>query len=262
MLWSHRLNPGPPNRFTLEPEAITEIISFGKWIFVSTALYFLASQSDRLILGKLFSLEMLGVYGIAFTLADMPRQLIFAISSKVIFPAISKLTDLPRETLRAKILQKRKFILIIAALLLTVPVSFGDLIISVLYDERYAQATWMMPILALGLWHTLLHSTTNPSLLAIGKPNYCSLGNFITFLNIIIGVPLGFYLMGKVGAIIGVALSDLPLYGAVMYGLWREGLVCIGQDLKATALFIGLLSAVLMIRLILGLDLPIHQLFN
>ncbi|HAA27014.1 MAG TPA: polysaccharide biosynthesis protein, partial [Cyanobacteria bacterium UBA8553] len=53
LLWSHRLLPHQPNRFAWDKEAAQKIFTFGKWIFFSTALTFLASQADRLILGKL-----------------------------------------------------------------------------------------------------------------------------------------------------------------------------------------------------------------
>ena len=260
MVWSHRLNPGPPNRFAWERDATKDLLTFGKWIFVSTALTFLAWQTDRLILGKLLSLEMLGVYGIAFTLSDMPRQIILAISGKVIFPAFSKFADLPRETFRAKILRNRKPVLIASALGLTLMVSFGDILISVLYDNRYAEATWMLPILGLGVWPIVLTQTIDPSLFAIGKPRYIAYGCFLSFLFLAIGIPLGFSLIGTVGAVIAVPLSNLPLYGAITYGLWRERLACIGQDIKATALFLVLLTIVLFVRIVLGFGLPINSL--
>ncbi|HEY9693958.1 MAG TPA: oligosaccharide flippase family protein [Oculatellaceae cyanobacterium] len=262
MVWSHRLHPGVPNRFAWEQNAIQDLFTFGKWIFISTALTFLASQADRLILAKLISIEMLGVYSIAFALADIPRQIVRALSGTIIFPTLSKLADLPRETFRAKILQKRKYILVAFALGFAVLIGFGDMLILALYDRRYTEASWMMPILALGLWHTLLYGTMGYSLIAVGKPMYNSLGFLLSFLTISIGLPLGFYQMGIVGAVIVIAFYDLPLYGVMVYGLWREGLMSIGQDIKATLLFFVLLTTVLLGRFLLGWGLPINQLLQ
>jgi len=261
MVWSHNLIPGTSNRFTWNLEAGKEIFSFGKWIFFSTAITFFAEQADRLILGKLIPLEVLGVYGIAFALADIPRMVILAISSKVIFPAFSKLTDLPRETLLPKILRNRKPFLVILAVGLTVLVSFGDILILTLYDQRYAQAAWMLPILALGIWPRVLTQSIDQCLFAIGKPCYPAYGSLFKFLFTVIGLPLGFSLMGIAGAVIVVALNDLPFYGAITYGLWRERLVVIGQDIKATALFLVLLTVTLIARTVLGFGLPIDGLF-
>lgn len=262
MVWSHFLVRGERNRFAWDKEAAQSIFAFGKWIFVATALTFLALQSDRMILGKLVSFEMLGVYGIAFTLADIPRSIILALSGKVIFPAFSKLSDLPRSTFRDKILKNRQPILLVLAIGLTILISFGDRFIFMLYKPEYHQAGWMLPIIAFGIWHTTLYSTMSPALLALGKSQYGAQGYLFSFLTISIGLPLAFQQWGMLGAILVVACYDLPVYAVNMYGLWREGMICIGQDLKATFLFLGLLSAVLFGRVMLGWGLPIAQILQ
>ncbi len=168
MVWSHRLFPEQPNRFAWEQDAVKSIFSFGKWIFLSTALYFFVSQSDRLILGKLISLEMLGIYGIAFTLADIPRQIIGALSNKVIFPSFAKLADLPREMFRAKILKNRRYLLVGLAAGLSLMIGFGDRLVFILYKSNYHEAGWMVPIIGLGIWHTSLYFTAFPAKKLLG----------------------------------------------------------------------------------------------
>lgn len=259
MMWSHRLIAGASNRFAWEQEAANELFSFGRWIFVSTAVTFLGTQVDRLILGKLISFELLGVYGIAFTLAYLPSQVIAALSSKVIFPAVSKLAHLPRQTLRAKILQNRRLLLVSSALILTVLVSFGDKLILTLYDKRYSQAAWMLPLLAIGIWPNLLSETLRQCLVAVGKPSYQAYGQLLKGIYMCIGIPLGFSLMGMLGAIIVVALNDIPVYGVIAYGLWREGLGSLKQDIQVTVLLIILLTLVLMGRVMLGFGLSFNS---
>ncbi len=261
MVWSHRLIPDQTNRFTWDTDALKNIFSFGKWIFVSTALYFFVSQSDRMILGKLISLEMLGIYGIAFTLADIPRQVILALSNKVIFPSFAKLADLPRETFRAKILKNRRLLLVGLALGLSLLIGFGDRLVFILYKSNYHEAGWMVPIIALGIWHTTLYCTTSPALLALGKSHYQPPGYILTFVAISIGLPLVFFQFGIVGAMFVIAFYDLPIYAVNMYGLWREGLICLEQDIVATVLLLEFLGCVLLARYILGWGLPIDQIF-
>ncbi|MEG4043269.1 MULTISPECIES: oligosaccharide flippase family protein [unclassified Microcoleus] len=259
VVWSHFLIPGKSNRFAWDKEAAKEIFSYGKWIFLSTALFFLCSQADRLILGKIFTLTMLGIYGIAFTLGDMPRQIIIAISSRVIFPSISMLAELPREELRAKILKNRKLILIPLAVGLAIFVSFGDQLILILYPKEYVAASWMMPILALGIWHTTLHNMMGSCLLAVGKSQYQAMGNLLTFVNLCISIPLAYHLKGNLGAVIAIALGDLPTYAVISYGLWKEGLTCFLQDIQLTGLFVGVLLIIIWGRVAFGLELPIDK---
>lgn len=262
LVWSHRLLPEQANRFAWDKEASKSIFSFGKWIFFSTVLTFLASQSDRLILGKLLSPAMLGVYGIAYTLADIPRQVILALSGKVIFPAFSKMADLPRETFRTKILKNRRLLLLALAALLTILVSFGDYVILLLYKKEYHEAAWMLPIIAVGIWHTSLYSTMSPALLALGKPIYNTLGYLLTLITISTALLVGHHFLGMKGAVIAVAVGDIPFYGVTMYGLWREKLGCFKQDLWATAVFLCLLAAVLFGRFVVTGTLPISPILR
>ncbi len=257
---SHRLGSRMAHRIVWEKEAVQEIISFGRWIFVSTAMTFLAWQADRLILGRLFSLEMLGIYTVAFTMADFPRQIIQKMSRLVMFPIISQYIHLERSQLRAKILKKRWLIVVGLAGLITMLAGFGDLIIDFLYDERYEAASWMLPILAVGLWPLLLSASIERSLEAIGQPKFLAFGNFSKFIYMVLLLPFAYDLYSVFGAVIVVAFNDVPVYIAVNYGLWKENLTGMGQDFQATILLIIFLSIVLIGRKLLGLGLPIESL--
>lgn len=261
MSLSHQLGSRMTHRLVWEKEAVQEIISFGRWIFVSTAMTFLAWQADRLILGRLFSLEMLGIYTVAFTMADFPRQVIQQISRLVMFPIISQYIHLERSELRAKILKKRWLIVVGLAGLITMLAGFGDLIINFLYDERYEAASWMLPILAVGLWPLLLSASIERSLEAIGQPKFLAFGNFSKFIYMVMMLPFAYNLYGVLGAVIVVAFNDIPVYLSVNYGLWREKLTGIGQDIQATFLLICFLALVLIGRNVLSLGLPIDSLF-
>jgi O-antigen/teichoic acid export membrane protein len=259
---SYWLIPKYFNHFEWDEDAVKEILSFGKWMFIASALMFAAEQADYMVLGKLLSFKVLGVYIIAWTLASIPREILKQLSHKVIFPTISKQADLPRSVLRAKILPQRQLILLGFATVLATLVAFGDLVVSTLYDQRYADATWMMPILCCGMWFSILFYTISPALLAISKPLYSAQSNFARFAIITLAVPFVYQSFGSVGAIILIALSDLPLYIVNLYGLWQEKLFCFVQDVQTTVFFIGVLALLLLIRNTLGLGLPIQQLLS
>jgi hypothetical protein len=115
----------------------------------------------------------------------------------------------------------------------------------------------MLPILGIGIWPIVLSETLGRSLSSIGKPQYAAWGSFYRFLFIVICLPLGFKQLGILGAVIVVALNDIPTYLSVSYGLWREKLLCLRQDLQATAVFLGLIILMLFGRSILGINLPV-----
>lgn len=257
LVWSHIISPNPPNQLALEKKAVGEIFSFGKWIFLSTALTFFAMQSDRLILGKLLGLQLLGVYGIALALAEVPKQVTLAVGGKVVFPMFSKFVSLPRSEFRSKIRRGRLPILLVTAPTLAVMISFGDILITTLYDDRYAAAGWMIPLLALGMWPLILVTTIDGALFAMGNPTPSTWGYFYSFLALAGGIWAGFHLFGTIGAIAAVPLSNVPYYAAVAYGLCKEKIDCFDQDGYATGLLLALSTVFIAARYAFGLPLPL-----
>jgi O-antigen/teichoic acid export membrane protein len=236
------LVPGIRNRFDWDKTAVKEIVHFGKWIVVGTAFFFFAMQSDKLILGKLVSFTLLGVYGIAYNLSDVPRQVINAFSFKVGYPFIAKMIHLPMAEFRVKFLRYRQYTLLAGALLLSLMVNWGDLLVTKLYRPAFYEAAWMVPILALGLWHTLLYMTTSPVLLSLGKSKYNAVGNAVFCVAIVIGIPLGFFWFGIRGAVIAVAAGDFPFYLVNQFGAVKSGVRPLRQDLQMTICFLALVA--------------------
>ncbi len=243
-----RLVPGARNQFAWERASLREIIGFGKWIFLGTAFFFFASQADRLILGKLVSMTVLGMYGIAFQISDIPRSIINAFSTRVGYPFVSKIIHLPPADFRKEYLRYRFYVLLIGAFLLSAMVVWGHLILIKLYPVRYSSGSWMIPILALGLWQTLLYTTTSPVLFSLGRSSYNAVGNAAYCVAILAGIPLGWHFYGLEGAVIAVAAGDLPLYFVTQFGATREGVRPLWQDLQLTACFLGFLGLGLLLR--------------
>jgi O-antigen/teichoic acid export membrane protein len=117
----------------------------------------------------------------------------------------------------------------------------------------------MMPILALGIWHTTLYNIMGSCLLAVGKSQYPAMGNLLTFVNLCITIPLAYHLKGNLGAVIAIALGDIPTYIVINYGLWREGLTCFWQDIQLTGLFVAVLVTLIWCRVAFSLGLPIDK---
>ena len=237
-----KLLPGRRNSIAWDKEAVHSLVHFGKWIMIGTAFFFLASQADRLILGRLISFAMLGVYGIAFTFADIPRQIIQQFSYRVGLPFISKMTHLPFEEFRKNCLKYRFYVLCGGAVILSFVVNAGGPIVLKLYDHRYAAAGWMVPILALGLWHTLLYSTSNDILLALGKSKYNAIGTACFCATMFISLPIAFHFGGMLGAVISVAVGDVPFYAVLTFGVAREKVSVWRQDALMTCLFLVVLA--------------------
>lgn len=242
------LVPGIKNRFRWDKDSVQCLVHFGKWILLGTAASFFASQSDRLILGKLVSLSLLGVYGIAYSISDIPRAIINAFSQKVGYPFVAKMAYLPVSEFRQMFLRYRARVLVVGAFLLSLMVHLGGVLVTVMYDRRYHAASWMVPVLALGLWHTLMYATTQPALYSRGKSNYQAVGNIFYCIASVCCIPLGFHFWGMLGAVIAVAISDLPMYLTIVVAASRERISTWRQDLVMTATFLSILGIGFAIR--------------
>jgi O-antigen/teichoic acid export membrane protein len=245
-------------RFAWDSECVRTLLTFGKWILIGTALNFLALQSDRLILGKLVSFELLGIYTIAYSVSDLPRQIISQFCSRVGFPFIARFTEKPRDEYRRVLLKYRLPVLAVGGLMLILVICTGDIFITHVYDKRYHAAAWMIGILAAGLWHTLLYSTIYPAILSLSKAHYNAAGYLAYCITLFVLIPVGFTLYGMPGAVAAVALSDLPTYFVALYSAYREKVGTFLQDMLMTIGFAAALAGALALRVALGLGLPFH----
>jgi O-antigen/teichoic acid export membrane protein len=255
MVWSHRLEVGRRDRFLWNGDAARELIRFGKWIFATSLLGFLASQMDRLILGKLIPIEGLGIYAIAFMLHQVPDTVLGTLGFRVMFPAVSQVAHLPREELREKLLRNRRPLLAGLAIGVALIAALGDVLVHAVYDDRYRTAGWMLQILALGLWPRMLANTTGPALLALGQPRYIAYASALRFAFVTVAVPLGHMQWGMFGVVAAVAIASHGDYVIESYGLRRQGLWLARQDLQLTAFWLALLAGMAALRHALGLPI-------
>jgi O-antigen/teichoic acid export membrane protein len=205
-------------RFFLSKAYCYQIFSFGKWIFLSSIVYFASTNFDRLYLGTAMPFAVLGIYGIARSLADLIVALVVRLCSFVVFPFIASSTQVPPEQLRQRLKPKRLRILLLASLGLSVFAAVADLPIKILYDDRYQAAGWMLPIMTIGIWFSILCSINETTLLGLGKPNYGAVGNCFRFAYLLIALPNGFKHYGIAGVVIVVSLADLCRYLPIMIG--------------------------------------------
>src|SRR5262249_55302456 len=156
--------------------------------FVSSIVYFLAMNFDRLYLGKVAPLELLGVYGIARTLSDVVNALSLRLCYYLVFPTVSASSDVSREQLRGRLASIRLAFLLAAAFGLSCFIATADFVIEILYDQRYQAAAWMLPVLFSGSWFSILSSVNESALLGLGKPSYGAAANGLRLAFILIAL--------------------------------------------------------------------------
>jgi O-antigen/teichoic acid export membrane protein len=242
MIATHFLIPGVKQRLLISKQHVREILTFGKWIVVSSLVFFLSMHYDRLYLPTVIPLDVVGVYGIARAIAGLVTGLTGRLANVVVFPLLTSHSQMPRGELRRQLVPIRATFLLAAAFGISVLVAMLDLVIAVLYDERYQAAGWMLPILVSGSWFAILATINDSIVVGLGKPAYSAISNAGKLAFLAAGLPLGFALGGVTGVVLVVALSDACRYFPILLGQRREGLSFGMQDLLLTIAVFGLIA--------------------
>lgn len=240
-LLTHIYLPGEKNRLRWDKTAVVELVRFGRWIFLGTILTFVASQSDRLIFGKLVGLDELGVYFIGLNIAMLPVEALGKLTTQIIFPVYSRVRE--RDGDFHQIFEStRSSLLIAAGWAFAGLIAGGPTAIDLLYDPDYVAAGWQVQLLAIGGWWLTLARTYTAALYAAGEPKWNSLASFLKIIAMAIFIPLGYWLgeraggYGFHGAIAGFSASEIVRYLVAAASSRRIGMSGFAQDFRFTFL--------------------------
>jgi O-antigen/teichoic acid export membrane protein len=236
-LLSHRLFPGPSDRWAWDAEAFTEIFHFGKWIFISSILGFLAINGDRLVLGGLVSADVLGRYSIAFFLATALQLLMSRLFSAVAFPALSEVVRNTPDKLKANYYKIRIRVDALALFSSGCLFVLGVPIIHILYDQRYWSAGPMLEVLALSLI-AAGYELAEQCYLALGLPKWLTLQKTVRMLLLYLGVPIAFSMYQLPGAIWAIVLSMFSVIPVSIYVNSRLGILDVKKELMGIPFFL------------------------
>jgi O-antigen/teichoic acid export membrane protein len=234
---SYLVLPGVRHRFTIDRRSAREIIFFGKWIFLSSIIYFLAMNYDRLYFAKQIPLQLLGVYAIARSMADMLTTLVNRTSTWVIFPHVASMESTAPEV-RATLLHSRRTVLLLVALGFACFVAVSDGIVRLLYDARYEVAAEILPLMLLGVWISILCTVNDSVLLGMARSSYTAIANGAKLLTFVIGVPFAFHYYGLMAAIVVLNVGEVVRYVVLWLFSRRKHLAFGRDDLALTILFL------------------------
>ncbi len=247
---SHLWMDGVSNRFRYEKKALGELISFGKWIFISSAVGILAINGDRILLGVYVDAHTLGLYAIAVLIVASIEGLLGRLFATVSLPALSEVARTGPAGLRKAYYRMRTpgdlLLLFLCGLLFAA----GDLVIDLLYDPRYSTAGDMLKILSLSLF-TVRFGVAHQIYLAMGIPRFLAIINTVRFITLFSLVPLLHYHAGLQAAIWGIALHALATLPFIFYFNAKLGLNDFRRELQVlVALPVGILCGGLLTMLL------------
>lgn len=230
--------PGIRHRIMIDPESARQLLRFGKWVFLSSILYFFAMNFDRLYFAKQISLSDLGVYGIARSLADIISLFVMRAGSYVLYPTVAA-AGLASIDLRRRLLKGRRTLLAAAAVGVGLFLGLAPIIVRILYDPRYSEAGVILPLLSVGVWFGILTSTNDAILMGLSRPAYPALSNAAKLATYVIGAPLAFYSFGFLAAVAVISVGEIVKYVALWILSHKEHLHFGRDDLVLTMIFGG-----------------------
>lgn len=245
MIGSYFLIPDLRHRFYISKRFTRQILNYGKWIFASSIVFFLSMYVDRLFLGKFIPIQLLGVYGIARSISDLSGNLTMRFGNIVLFPFVASHVQTPRADLHNQLAPLRAKFLFLAAVGFAIFVATADFAIKIFYDQRYASASWILPVLVMGSWFSVLAYVNESIVLGLGKPSYGAASNATKLAFLAIGLPIMVGYFGLLGGVVVVALADLARYFPILIGQRRQEFSFGKQDLLFTVaifLIVGLLE--------------------
>jgi O-antigen/teichoic acid export membrane protein len=215
---SHYWVPGDRGRFGWDKGYAREIIRYGRWVLMSSMAHVLGVNADRLLLGIWLTPTMLGFYTLALNIVG-------ALSSIAVRPfeavGMSAFSELARE--RRDALRKAYFRLRLPFDLTSIAAAgflfaTGQLLIDVLYDERYRTAGRTLQVLSFSLMFPRFNviSTVHA---ALGHPETGSWASVVRLVSVVLFVPTGYKIWGYEGAIWALALFQVP---NSIFLLWRN----------------------------------------
>lgn len=238
---SHVVLPGPVNRFALERDALRRLIGFGKYIFLATIAGFVISQGDRAILGKIVTLDELAFYNIAYFLASVPLLLMRKLADNIVFP-LYKIAP-PRDSAANRAKTDRANALLVGAIISMTAILalFGNDLIRVLYDSRYAAAGPLLILLALAQIPSLIALKYSMLPLAAGNSRRFAIMTTLSASLRTLSLFIGAVHFGLIGVVLAPIFSAL-LYYVPMVWLTRDYRAW-NPRLDAVTLLIGVILA-------------------
>ncbi|MCP1169036.1 oligosaccharide flippase family protein [Limimaricola litoreus] len=214
--------PGARNRLRFERAAASELVHFGKWIFLSTVAGFAVAQGDRLLIGSYLTLSDFGIYNIGLFLATFPVMLGHMVTRRVLIPVYR---DSPPGRSRADFLRLRRLRMLASAGLLMATFALGllgDWLIGVMYDARYAAAGGVVVLVAVLQIPVLIGMTYDQAVLASGRSRRFFALQATRAVLTLAGLAAGLAWGGLWGGLLGQGAAQLLAYPLLVAFARRE----------------------------------------
>lgn len=228
---------GPRNSFCWDSEIAREVWHFSKWILFSSTLTFIYRDGDRFILGGLLDAHEMGIYGVCVLLLTAVKQVVSSLAGNVGMPALAEIARNKPAQLASAYRRCRNPIDIVCLGIAGLMFGGADLIIRILYDQRYQDAAPIFRLLAL-LLISHRYVLFDHFLVATGNTKQLFKRGVLQVAVMLAGLPIGYHLAGMIGAVYGVLVSNFAIVPLIWWLEARSGLFDWRAEVKVIPAFV------------------------
>jgi len=235
--------------FAFDREAMRAQFGFARFVVPSSILTVVLSQYDKIVLARLFAMSVVGLYTIAGNMLAPLSGIIVHNARFVLYGRCSHYFRSGNAELAAKRYYSENVKLFLVGVLPAAMVAgSAPLIVSILYDPRYAAAGHILTFLAFGVMLGAFQNASENLLVASGSTHAVLGGNIARLCSSLPAAFLGYYLGGLEGFLWFTMCANLiPL----LYYWWEQRRKRL-LDLRKELAYLGLGVAAFLVSFAVG----------
>ena len=183
-----------------------EILDVGLGFSLARILNCVSLQGDNFVVGKMFGVDVLGLYTRGYQLMTLPAIFLGQIYERVMFPAMAKL-QLEESTLNQQFLLSIEVMTLIALPASVVTSLCAEEIVSVVFGERWLGVVPIVSVLSYGVFFRTTYKCSDTVVRAKGAVYVYALRQGLYGVFVLGGALIGASISGSVGVAWGVVVA-------------------------------------------------------
>lgn len=242
-LLSYAMFPDSRRRFAMDPTYARDLWRFARYVTGSSIITLLLLQCDKLVLARIMSLEDFGLYILAGNLASAPIAFTSAYASRVLYPGYAELWRQKTGDLRAQFYDRRWLASLIYMIAAGGLIGSAPLIITILYDHRYADTAIYLQLLAIMPFFALASYSGNETLTATGRIATTFQANVAKLAWLAAAAPIAYLTMGQLALVAVIGMMEIPSVLFKWVQMHRIGMLDLGKEMLFLGAGIGGIAA-------------------
>jgi len=195
-------------RFRIDRDSLQELIRYGRGMLGLPLLSLIAVKTDIIVLGKVVSAEMLGMYSLAWALANQPAMAFQRIVGAVLLPAFAaKQSD--KKAICDAVVKMIRTVILFGIPLVALSAMCAGTILSIIYGPQYAAVALPFALLCVSLLFRLQRTIMGNLYMGIGKPHLHRRFTLIQTAIVLAGMYPATKFLGLPGAVIVILIADV-----------------------------------------------------